>query len=84
MLGGECVQGPGGEDPSTGGALGGMEEFAEKTVELPDWDDLGGEELDAEVPGFFHLEGVNCHGDPDGVEDHANSGDDGCGALALV
>ena len=53
-----------------------MEEFAEETLELPDWDDLGGKEFDAEIPSFFHLERVDCHGELDGVEDNSNPGDE--------
>ena len=48
VLGGECIEEPGNEDPGAGGALGGVEELAEKTLELP---------------GIFYLEGVDRHGD---------------------
>ena len=53
-----------------------MEEFAEETLEL-----LTG--MISGVRSLFHLEGVDCHGEPDGV-DHPNPDDDGGGALALV
>ena len=72
-----------GEGDGAGGALGGMEEFAEETLDLHDEDGHQGEELQAENLSFFHFEGVDGHGESDVVEDHPNPGDDGRGALAL-
>ena len=55
-----------------------------RKLEILDWDGQGGEELDAENPGFFHLERINCQGQPDGAEDHSNPSDDSGETLALV
>ena len=71
MLSGECVEEHGVEDPGAGGALGGVEELAEETLELLDWDGGGSEKFEAEDPGFFYLEGVDRHGEPDGVKNWA-------------
>ena len=65
VLSGEGVEEPGDEDP------GGVEKFAEETLKLLDRYGRGGEEFDAEDPGFFHFERVNCHGEPHGVENHS-------------
>ena len=55
-----------------------------ETLELPDWDGEGVEKFQAEVPGFFYLEWVEGHGEPDSVKNHSNPSDYGGGALALV
>ena len=64
MLGGKCVQEPGDEDSGAGGALGSVEELAEEALEL--LDGSGAKKFEAEGPGFFYLEGVDGHGEPDG------------------
>ena len=82
VLGGECVEKPGDEDSGMGGALGIVEQLAKKALELLDRD--GSEQFEAEGPGFFHIEWVYSHGEPDGVKDHSYPSDYGGEALALV
>ena len=84
VLSGECVEKPGEKNSCAGGALGGMEELAEETLELLDQDGCGSEQVEAERSGFFHLERVYSHGEPDGVKDRSNPSDYDGGALALV
>ena len=84
VLSGKCIQESGNEDPGACGALGGVEKFPQETLELLDWDGRGTEKFQAEVPGFFYLEGVDGHGESDGVKNHSNPSDYGGGALALV
>ena len=80
----EGVEEPGDEDPRAGGALSGMAELAKEALERLYWDGGGGEELDAESPGFFHLERVDGHGEPDGIKHYSNPSDVGGRALTLV
>ena len=84
MLGGEYVEEPGDEDCDAGGALGSMEELAKKALELLDRAGCGSEKFEAEGPGFFYLERVDGHGEPDGVKDQSYPSDYGGGALAHV
>ena len=84
VLCGKCVEEPGDEDSGAGGALGVVDELAKKALELLDRGGCGSEHFEAEGPGFFHLERVDRHGEPDGVKNHSYPSDYGGWALALV
>ena len=77
VLGDECIGEPGDEDPGAIGALGGMEELAKENLEFLYRYGGGGEELNGESLGFFHLGRIDGHGQADGVKHYSNPSDDG-------
>ena len=84
VLSGQGFQQPFEKGPGSRGALCGMNQHAQEFLESPDRNRTGGQEVEAEEPGFFHFGWVDGHGETDGVEDYSDPGDEGGGAFTLV